>query len=297
MDLTSEMFTWILCCGKIFISETRNKSALESIERAVELVPEAAIVSKFEDEIYNRVRYSIVSKSPDSLKNAVFSMVKAAYGAIDFDLHTGNHPRLGAVDHICFHPLASTSLQQVAITARALAKDVASILNVPTYTYGAAHKEQRSLETIRRELGYFKPDATGHQWSGGLPSGVLPVKPDEGPAQAAKAKGLVVIGASPWVANYNVPVFCTDIDMVRRIAKRVSGRGSGPASVQSIALVHDDVIEVACNLLEPSEVDGDQVQGAVEQLGTEVGLTVGKGYYTDLSQGDIIQTYLKLTSS
>lgn len=112
-----------------------------------------------------------------------------------------------------------------------------------------------------------------------------------------KAKGVVVIGATRWVDNYNVPVFSTDIGTVRRIAKRVSGRGGGLASVQSMALVHDDVIEVACNLLEPSEVGGDQVQGAVEQLGKEAGVTVGKGYFTDLSQDDIIQRYMKLTSS
>ncbi|KAI3713418.1 hypothetical protein L1987_71995 [Smallanthus sonchifolius] len=285
-----------LSCCKIYISETRNKAALESIERAANLFPEAAIVNKFEDETYNRVGYTLVSNSSHSSKHVVFSMVKAAFEAIDFDLHTGTHPRLGVVDHICFHPLASTSLQQVAMTARALAKDVASILKVPTYTYGAAHKEQRSLDVIRRELGYFKPNATGHQWSGGLQSGVLPLEPDEGPAQAVKAKGVVVIGATRWVDNYNVPVYCTDIGTVRRIAKGVSGRGGGLASVQSMALVHDDVIEVACNLLEPSEVGGDQVQGAVEQLGTEAGVTVGKGYYTDLSLDDIIQTYLKLTS-
>ncbi|KAL8253383.1 hypothetical protein R6Q59_037076 [Mikania micrantha] len=292
-----------LSCCKVYISETRNKSALESIERAAKQFPEAAIVNKFEDEIYNRVGYTLVSNSSSStidssssLKHAVFSMVKAAFEAIDFDLHSGSHPRLGVVDHICFHPLASTSLEQVAMTARALAKDVGSMLEVPTYTYGAAHKEQRSLDFIRRELGYFKPNATGHQWSGGLPLGFLPLEPDEGPTEAVKAKGVVVIGATKWVDNYNVPVFCTDIGVVRRIAKRVSERGGGLASVQSMALVHDGVIEVACNMLEPSEVGGDQVQGAVEQLGTEAGVTVGKGYFTDLSQDDIIQTYLKLTS-
>ena len=84
---------------------------------------------------YNRVGYTLVSKhdpslSSDScpLKDAVFSMVKAAFENIDFELHSGSHPRLGVVDHICFHPLASTSLEQVAGTAKALAKDVGSVL-------------------------------------------------------------------------------------------------------------------------------------------------------------------------
>ncbi|KAD3641313.1 hypothetical protein R6Q59_003923 [Mikania micrantha] len=284
-------------CCKIHISETRNKSALESIERAVELYPEAAIVNKFEDEIYNRVGYTIVSDSSSYLKNAVFEMIEAAYEAIDLDLHSGNHPRIGVVDHVCFHPLGSASLELAAMAAKSLAKDVASVLIVPTYTFGAAHREQRSLDAIRRELNYFKPDATGYQWSGGFPSGILPLEPDEGPVEAVKAKGVAVIGASKWVGYYNVPVFCNDIGMVREIAKRVSGRGGGPASVQAMALVHGDVIEVASNLLEPSEVSGDQVQVAVEQLGTEEGVRVGKGYFTDLSEEDLIQTYLKLTSS
>ncbi|PWA35720.1 Formiminotransferase, N-terminal subdomain-containing protein [Artemisia annua] len=298
------MLKSMFSCCKVYISETRNKSALESIERAAKLFPEAALISKFEDETYNRVGYTLVSKHDPSLssdlcplKDAVFSMVKAAFENIDFELHCGSHPRLGVVDHICFHPLASTSLEQVAGTAKALAKDVGSVLKVPTYTYGAAHNAQRSLDFIRRELGYFKPNADGNQWSGGLQSKLLQLEPDEGPTQAVQTKGVIVIGATKWVDNYNVPVFCNDINTVRKIAKRVSGRGGGLKSVQSMALVHGDIIEVACNLLEPSEVGGDQVQAAVEQLATDEGVAVGKGYFTDLSQEDIIQTYLKLSRS
>lgn len=129
------MLKSMFSCCKVYISETRNRSALESIERAAKLFPEAALVNKFEDETYNRVGYTLVSKmAPSSssnscpLKHAVFSMVKSAFEAIDFELHTGSHPRLGVVDHICFHPLASASLEQVAGTAKALAADIGSML-------------------------------------------------------------------------------------------------------------------------------------------------------------------------
>ncbi|KAF2283176.1 hypothetical protein GH714_043506 [Hevea brasiliensis] len=124
----------------------------------------------------------------------------------------------------------------------------------------------------------------------------LQMKPDEGPAQVTRAKGIVVIGASQWVDNYNVPVFSTDIAAVRRIAKQVSGRGGGLSSVQTMALAHgDDVIEVACNL-EPSKVGGERVQQEVERLAEEEGMTVGKGYFTDFSEENIIESYLKLNS-
>ncbi|KAA8524472.1 hypothetical protein F0562_010895 [Nyssa sinensis] len=81
----------------------------------------AALINKFEDETYNRVGYTLVSKlapkpSSDSrpLSSAVFAMVKAALEAIDLELHCGSHPQLGVVDHICFHPLSHTSLDQMA---------------------------------------------------------------------------------------------------------------------------------------------------------------------------------------
>ncbi|XP_059449430.1 uncharacterized protein LOC132180572 [Corylus avellana] len=295
------MLKLMLGCCKVYISETRNRAALEAIEQAAKLFPEVAIINKFEDEAYNRVGYTLVSKlapKPSchscSLRSAVLSMVKAALETIDLELHCGSHPRLGVVDHICFHPLAYASLIQTAGIAKSLAADIGSSMQVPTFLYGAAHEEGRTLDSIRRELGYFKPNSGGTQWSGGPKSECLPLKPDEGPAQMSKAKGVVVIGATRWVDNYNIPVFSTDIAALRRLAKRLSGRGGGLPSVQAMALAHDDVTEVACNLLEPSKVGGDIVQQEVERLSREEGMAVGKGYFTDLSQEEIVESYLKL---
>ncbi|KAE8654825.1 pentatricopeptide repeat-containing protein [Hibiscus syriacus] len=300
----AKMLNKMLACGKVYISESRNRAALESIERAAKLFPEAAIVSKFIDVAYNRVGYTIVSRltpkpSQDScpLKDTVFAIVKSALETIDFELHSGTHPRLGVVDHICFHPLAHTSLDQAALIAKSLAADIGSKLEVPTFLYGAANEMGRLLDSIRRELGYFKPNSGSILWSGGPKSGSLPLKPDAGPAQASPAKGVILIGATHWVANYNVPVLSTDIAAVRRIASKVSERGGGLPSVQAMGLAHSDgVTEVACNLLEPSEVGGDRVQVEVERLAKEEGLLVGEGYFTDLTPDQIIERYMKLSS-
>lgn len=147
-------------------------------------------------------------------------------------------------------------------------------------------------------MGYFKPNSAGNQWVGGLKSECLPLKPDDGPSQVTQGKGVTVIGASRWVDNYNVPVLSTNIAAVRRVAKRVSERGGGLPSIQAVALAHgEDIIEVACNLLEPSKIGGDKVQLEVERLAREEGMTVGKGYFTDLSQARIIESYMKMNSS
>ncbi|MBA0828866.1 hypothetical protein Goarm_013496 [Gossypium armourianum] len=299
-----KMLSKMLACGKVYISESRNRAALESIERAAKLFPEAAIVNKFIDDTYNRVGYTVVSRltpkpSQDScpLKDAVFAIVKVALETIDFELHSGTHPRLGVVDHICFHPLAHASLDQTAVVAKSLAADIGSKLKVPTFLYGAAEERGRLLDSVRRELGYFKPNSGSILWSGGSKSESLTLKPDAGPTQVSPTKGVILIGTTHWVANYNVPVFSTDIAAVRRIAKHVSERGGGLPSVQAMGLAHGDgITEVACNLLKPNEVGGDRIQVEVERLAKEEGLLVGKGYFTDLIPEEIIERYMKLSS-
>ncbi|KAF6163260.1 hypothetical protein GIB67_025124 [Kingdonia uniflora] len=303
--VNKEMLKLTLACCKIYISESRNGAALESIERAAKICHGVAFLNKFVDKTYNRVGYTLVSElapnpSPDSggpLRKSVVSMVKAAFEAINLESHCGTHPRLGVVDHICFHPLAQASLDQVAFLAKSVAAEIGSSIQVPTFLYGAANQEGRTLDLIRREFGYFKPNSEGNQWVGGSGSETLPLIPDEGPSRADQAKGVVVVGATRWVDNYNVPIFSTDIAAVRRIARRVSGRGGGLQSVQAMALAHgEDVIEVACNLLKPNRVGSDKVQLEVERLGQEEGANVGMGYFTDSSQQNIIENYLKLNS-
>ncbi|KAL9233760.1 hypothetical protein vseg_008715 [Gypsophila vaccaria] len=294
------MLKEMLVCCKVYISESRNKAALEAIERSVKIFKEAKIVNKFVDETYNRVGYTLVSKLPSQasvescfINDAALAMVTSALKTIDFDAHCGSHPRLGVVDHICFHPLANASLEQTARVARSLASDIGNRLAVPTYLYGAAHEKARTLDSIRRQLGYFKPNTGGNMWAGATTSQFLPLPPDEGPSQADLSKGVIVVGTTKWVGNYNVPVFSTNISAVREIAKRVSERGGGLPSVQAMALVHGDgVIEVACNLLDPSQYGGDKVQGEVERLAQEHGLDAGKGYFTDFSQEEIINMFL-----
>lgn len=122
--------TTLLACCKLYISESRNAAALRAIEQAARGAGAGAVVvNRFTDDAYNRVGYTLVapltpSPAPPPLRHAVLGMVRAALEAIDFGAHAGTHPRLGAVDHICFHPLAHASLRHVADLAGAVAADI-----------------------------------------------------------------------------------------------------------------------------------------------------------------------------
>lgn len=305
------MLRQMLVCCKLYISESRNAPALRAVEQAARLHlhpagdASAVLVNRFTDDAYNRVGYTLVSPlaaanatSPPPLQRAVFGAVSAAFGAIDFGSHAGTHPRLGAVDHVCFHPLAQASVDHVAALARAVAADIGDKLHVPTFLYGAAHGEGRTLASIRRQLGYFKPNSSGGQWRGALDAETLPIAPDAGPERLSTSKGVLVVGATGWVDNYNVPVYSSDLEAVKRIARRVSERGGGLSSVQAMGLAHGDgVAEVACNLLDPARVGAEQVQDRVQRLAGAEGFSVGKGYFTDFSQEKIIELYLQSAKS
>ncbi|KAJ0113265.1 hypothetical protein Patl1_01687 [Pistacia atlantica] len=259
------------------------KFVLDSIEKSVRRDTETMIVNKFEDQAYNRVRYTLVSYVVhDSTGTAIYSplhqcvlaMVEAAYAAINLELHSGAHPRLGVVDDIVFHPLARASLDEAAWLAKAVAADIGSRFQVPVFLYGAAHPTGKALEIIRRELNYYRPNFMGNQWAGWTTAETLPVRPNEGPNQVSQARGIAMIGARPWIAFYNVPIMSTDISPARRIARMVSARGGGLPTVQALGLAHgEDSTEIACMLLEPNQVGADRVQSRVEMLAAEEGGT------------------------
>ena len=137
----------MVCC-KLYISESRNEKALSAIARVAEKHRHSApLVNTFPDREYNRVGYTLVgalktqphqpqgiappSTSPSSsfdstfpLHRAVVDMVGAALSHIDMEQHVGSHPRLGVVDHMCFHPLGSATITPVASLALAAAQEI-----------------------------------------------------------------------------------------------------------------------------------------------------------------------------
>lgn len=162
-----------------------------------------------------------------------------------------------------------------------------TLFAVPAFLYGAAHGSGRPLADIRRALGYFQPQNEG-LWIG---SNVFPasMQPDFGPRLAPPSSGIVVVGACPWVMNYNVPlVSTTDLDKGKRIARKVSERGGGLADVQAMALLHGtDCIEIACNLLDTDVSSPDAVQHLVATLAAKEGVQAADGYLTGHSKEEI----------
>ncbi|EAY90773.1 hypothetical protein OsI_12376 [Oryza sativa Indica Group] len=296
----------VICC-KLYISESQNAKVVDAITRIGQKDPEVVLLSKFEDDHYNRVRYTLASYiinenstgevkfSP--MRRVLLEMIEKAFSTINLETHTGTHPRIGVIDDMSFHPLNQATMEDAAQLAKTVASDIGNFLQVPVFLYGAAHPTGKPVTAVRRELGYFQPNYMGIQWMGQVLPDILPVKPDEGPDHVSRERGAIMIGAAPLPLSYNVPVLSKDIPTIRRITRRVTGRGGGLPTVQALALSHgDDCTEIAC-FLDPDHVSADQVQQQVEQIAAEQGLEVEKGYFTDFSKDAMLEKYFKIVLS
>ena len=133
------------------ISEGRDSAKIQRIIDAASSVDGCAVLGVEPDADYNRTVITLAG-NPDAVSQAAFCLVKSALIEIDMREHTGEHPRLGAVDVCPFIPLQGVTMEDCSNLAKELAKRVAKECLVPTFLYGeAALVEQKTLlSTIRK---------------------------------------------------------------------------------------------------------------------------------------------------
>lgn len=187
------------------ISEGRDEEKIQRIVMAASKIKGCAVLGVEPDSDYNRTVITIAG-SPGRVSQAAFALVSAAIEEIDMREHSGEHPRLGAVDVCPFIPLQGVSMEECAELAKNLAEKVARECFVPTFLYGhaAMNEEKTLLSTIRKgEYEGLEARLTG----GETMHGDATRFPDFGPTtwneHAAKSGGLT-FGARGILVAYNV---------------------------------------------------------------------------------------------
>lgn len=74
------------------------------------------------DEDHNRLVVTVVGE-PEPLRDAVLEAIGIAVKLIDLNHHTGQHPRMGAVDVVPFIPIKNVTMEE----AIALSKEMGQI--------------------------------------------------------------------------------------------------------------------------------------------------------------------------
>ena len=294
----------------VYVSEGKRAHIVDVIERVARDAASrrgVALVNVFRDDAYNRTGFTFAGVEARDVREASLDVARASLREIDMRAHDATHPRVGVVDHVSCHALRGAR-EDAAALARGIGKGLASF-GVPCALYGDASNDGIGLDEIRRRSGYFSGSREG-TWSGTF-TAERGFAFDYGPEDAPESVGFSMVGAVPWVCNYNVPLtfeFGEEVDedvrvtralaYGRAVARRVSARGGGLPLVQSMALPHGDVVEVACNLLDTNVSSTADVQratadavadmDAAKHLGAGGAACVGDGYVTNQTPETII---------
>jgi glutamate formiminotransferase len=248
-------------------SEGRRPDVLARLREAIESSPGVRFLDQTADVDHNRSVITFAG-DPKAVSDAMERAVDVAIASIDLRTHRGEHPRLGAVDVVPFVPIGDTTMDECVDLARAFGERIAARFDLPVFLYAAAatRSERIRLPDIR------KPQFEGMGELIGQPGWI----PDFGPSRLHPTAGATVVGARPFLIAYNINLETTDVDLAKRIARRMRESSGGLPKVQALGLWLEDLrcAQVSMNLLDFTVTPMWLVFEEVERQATDEGVRV-----------------------
>jgi len=225
------------------VSEGRRPEVVDRLASAISSVAGVHLLDRTSDASHNRSVFTLAGPA-GPVSDALEQLVAAAVREIDMDEHWGEHPRIGAVDVIPFVPLADTTMDEAIELARLFGARIAERFDLPVYLYAQAARrgDRVKLADVRR--GQYE----------GLKAeiGQNGREPDLGPARMHPSAGAVAVGARPFLIAYNINLESEDVELAKRIARRVRESGGGLPKVQGNGFFIDEIrrAQVSMNILD-----------------------------------------------
>lgn len=230
----------ILECVPNF-SEGRDLKKIEKIIEPFRGRDGVKLLDYQNDEDHNRSVVTVVGE-PQRLETAVIESMGVAIDVIDMRAHTGQHPRMGAIDVVPFIPVKDITMDEAIEVSRAIAQKVADTYNLPIFLYEKSAKktERQNLAVIRKGQFEGMPEKIKQpQWA-----------PDYGPAQIHPTAGVTAIGARMPLVAFNVNLNTRHIDIANQIAKKVRHISGGLRYCKGIGIELKDrgIVQVSLNM-------------------------------------------------
>ena len=255
------------------VSEGRRLDVVDRLAEAIEAGDGVYLLDRTSDASHNRSVFTMAGEH-GPVTEALERLVVASIHEIDMESHTGEHPRIGAVDVIPFVPLGATTIDDCVELARSFGERVATRYDLPVFLYAkaATRPERVKLADVRRG-GYegLKREIEEHGRA-----------PDFGPPRTHPSAGAVAIGARPFLIAYNINLASPDVELAKRIARRVRESGGGLPRVQANGFWIEELgrAQVSMNLLDFATTPLWLVWETVREVAAEDGV--------DLAESELI---------
>lgn len=222
-------------------SEGRNIKIIDEIVDCFRGRKNVKLLNYSNDKDHNRLVVTVVGE-PEELKATIVEAIGLAVELIDMRKHTGQHPRMGAVDVVPFIPIKNISMEEAINLSKEVSAIVADKFKLPVFLYekSASTIERENLATIRKgEFEGMKEKLKNPDW-----------KPDFGPEIIHETAGVVAIGARMPLVAYNINLGTDNIEIATSIAKKVRNAGGGLrfCKAMGVALENRHITQVSMNL-------------------------------------------------
>jgi glutamate formiminotransferase len=248
-------------------SEGRDREKIERIVNAFRGKTGVKLLDYSSDGDHNRMVVTAIGE-PDAVCRAVVEATGIAIAEIDLNLHSGQHPRIGAADVIPFIPLRGMNLQEADTVAKNCAAMLAENYALPIflYEYSASAEYRRNLAEIRK--GGFEGLAEKMK----LPEW----KPDFGESKPHKTAGAAVVGARKPLIAFNVNLDTDNLEIAKAIARKIRFSNGGLPFCKALGmeLKSQNKVQVSMNLTDYTQTSIYQVVEAIKRDAAKFGVSV-----------------------
>jgi len=249
------------------ISEGRRPEVVERVVARVRQVAGVRVLDYSSDPSHNRSVLTLAGEATP-LKEAVLALFEAVVPEIDLRTHSGEHPRLGAVDVVPFVPIEGVTIEECVALAKETAAEVARRFHVPIYLYedASTNPSRKNLEDIRRgEFEGLAAKMASPGWAA-----------DYGPSTPHPSAGATVIGARMPLIAYNINLATDRLDVARKIAAAVRHSSGGFRYVKAMGVRLEDrgIVQVSMNLTNYEKTPMFRVFEAVKSEAARYGVTI-----------------------
>jgi glutamate formiminotransferase/formiminotetrahydrofolate cyclodeaminase len=212
------------------ISEGNDLEIIDKIVETVDKYPGVKLLNVDPGKATNRTVITFVGDA-NVIVDAAFTLIAKAKELIDMRFHSGEHPRMGAVDVCPLIPISGITMDETVKLAHNLSKRVGNELSIPVYCYEYAAKEEKRKNLANCRSGEYEGienKFNDKSW-----------KPDYGPYklnEEVMKSGATAISARDFLVAYNVNLNTTSTRRANSVAfdlreagrlKRVGGKITG----------------------------------------------------------------------
>jgi len=234
------MFDRIVECVPNF-SEGRDLEKIQRILAPFIATEGCKLLDYKPDKDHNRVVVTVMGL-PEAVKKAVIEAIGIAIKEIDMNKHSGEHPRMGAVDVVPFIPIKNFTMDESVALAKEVAKEISEKYGQPTFLYekAASKPDRENLATVRKgEYEGLKEKLATPEW-----------KPDFGPSAPHPTAGATAVGARMPLVAFNINLGTSNLEIATKIGKNIRHLSGGFRFVKAMGvdLQERGIVQVSINM-------------------------------------------------